>query len=120
MSRLADDIALLQRAADTAGLVLYPACGGNKTFPEAHGVTVPPETLRLLADEVERRRATPAEYALIDYPAVWLLTAAHMLALHTLDRNDEKAAVYRKLGVALRAVVEVDLVNARKSLGEIV
>ena len=50
MSRLADDIAFLQRAADIAGVVIYPG-GGNKTFA-AGNITASPETMRQLADEM--------------------------------------------------------------------
>lgn len=117
MSRIAADIALLQRAADTAGLVLYPG-GGNKTF--THGnITVAPDTLTALALELDERRRQVPEYRVIDYPAVWLLHAAQQLLLHRADDNAVMAERYQRLGEHLRSAVESDLENARKSLGEV-
>ena len=118
MSRLAEDIELLQRAADAAGLLIYPN-RGNLTFSDADAahVTVPVETLAAYASELETRRLQPREYQLIDYEAVWLLLTAKQLALHQADGNQIKADRFRKLGEYLRAAVELDLVNARKSFG---
>lgn len=116
MSRLADDIALLQRAADTAGLVLYPGAG-NRTFPSGN-LTAGGATLTILAVELENRMGASVEYRVIDYPALWLMQAARQLQLHQADDNEAMAARYQKLGEAMRAAVEVDLVNARKTNGE--
>lgn len=116
MSRLAEDIDFLQRAADAAGLIIYPG-GGNATFADAARVTVPAETLIAFAAELESRRLQPREYQLIDYEAAWLLRAAHQLMLHRADGESAKAERFQKLAEYLRAAIEVDLNNARKSPG---
>jgi len=118
MSRLAEDIDVLQRAADGAGLVIYPQ-QPNATFPATAGLTVPGATLAAFANEMETRRMQPREYDLIGYEAVWLLRSAHQLVLCRDDGDSVKAERFQKLGEYLRAVIEIDLVNARKSLGEL-
>lgn len=118
MSRLAEDIDFLQRAADAAALVIYPE-RGSETFPDAGRVSVSIDVLGAYAGEMEARRLLPREYQLIDYEAAWLLRAAHQLALQRADGNAVKAERFQKLGEYLRASVEMDLVNARKSLGVI-
>lgn len=115
MTRLADDIDFLQRAADAAGLVIYPGAG-NFSFPQGGNLTASRDALIALADELEVRRTRPSEYGLISYEAVWLLKAAHQLALHRDDQDAGKVDRFEKLGKYLRAAVEIDLVNARKSL----
>lgn len=115
MSRLADDIAYLQRAADTAGLVLYPGVG-NLTFPDAFRIGVAHELLGGMADELTLRRKQPRDYGVIGYEACWLLRTAQQLVLHRADGDSLKIERFQKLGEYLRAMVEVDLVNARKSL----
>lgn len=118
MSRLADDIDFLQRAADTAGLVIYPGAG-NVSFPAGGHVTASREALLSLGDELEVRRLRPSEYHLIDCEAVWLLKATHQLALFRADENAAKAERYQRFCEYLRAAVETDLANARKSMGEV-
>lgn len=113
MSRLAEDLAILQRAADAAGLVIYPNAN-NASFPHAATSTVPIETLTALAVDLEARRITPREQRLIDYEAVWLLLAAQQLLLHRSDGDHGKADRFQRLAEYLRASVEVDLVKARK------
>jgi hypothetical protein len=116
MSRLAEDIETLQRAADAAGLVIYPG-GSNVSFPNAESCTVPADTLAAMAGELETLRMTPREYRLIGDEAVWLLRTAQLLVLYRADGDTSKVARFQRLGEYLRAAVEVDLVNARKSLG---
>jgi hypothetical protein len=115
MSALADDIEFLQAQADAAGLILYTA-DKSPSYPNPAQAFVRPETLGAFAVEMDRRRLTPREYRLIDYEAVWLMKTAQQLALHRADGNLQKAERFQKLGEYLRAAVEVDLVNARKSL----
>jgi hypothetical protein len=116
MSRLSEDIDFLQRAADAAGLVIYPGAG-NATYPQGGYLTASRDALIALADELEVRRTRPTQYGLISYEAVWLLKSAHQLALHREDRDAAKVERFEKLGKYLRAAVEIDLVNARKSMG---
>lgn len=115
MSRLAEDIETLQRAADAAGLVIYPE-RASVSFPAPSQVTVPVETLRAYAELLESRRTQIRDYPLIGYEAAWLLRGAHQLALHRDDGDCAKAERFQKLCEYLRAAVELDLVNARKSL----
>lgn len=110
MTRLADDIALLERAADIAGKAIWP---------DADSVTVPAQTLATLAEELQRRRLAPVEYRLIDDEAVWLLQAAHRLVLERADDNRPKAERWMRLAELLRASVALDLDNAKKSLGQV-
>ncbi len=116
MSRLAEDIEALQRAADAAGLVLYPQ-KGNASFTSQ--TTVPADTLAAMAEQLDDRRNKVREYDLIGYEAVWLLRAAHQLVLCSADGDSVKVERFQKLGEYLRSAVEVDLVNARKSLAEL-
>jgi hypothetical protein len=115
MSRLASDIDVLQLAADTASLVIYPG-QDNRSFPEAARTTVATAALITLGDTLEQLRQQPREYSLIDYEAVWLLRATEQLALRRSDRDDVKAERFQKLCEFLRGSVETDLRNARKSL----
>src|SRR4051812_13699513 len=98
--RLAEDIALLDRAATIAGKAIWP---------EGDGVSVPAQTLALLADELQQRRMAPADYRLIDDEAVWLLQAAHRLVLERADDNRPKAERWTRLAELLRAAVALDL-----------
>jgi hypothetical protein len=117
MRPLVDDIVFLQRAADTAGLVIYPG-KPNRTFDAAANLSVSFGSLSAIALEAESRRIAPRAYRLIDYPAVWLLQSAGQLVLHKQDGNELQATRYAQLGAHLRMVVEADLDAARKSLGE--
>lgn len=110
MSRLDEDIALLDHAAKIAGTAIWP---------DADNVTVPPRTLAQLAEELQRRRLAPADYRLIDDEAVWLLQAAHRVVLERIDNNAPKIERWTRLAELLRAAIEVDLVNAKKSVGEV-
>lgn len=114
MSRLADDLALLQRAADTAALVFYPG-GGNRSYGPGN-ITAPPDTLRDLGEQLAACQASPAEHPLIGYEAVWLLQSAHQALLHRLDGNVVLERRFREFGMWLRAAVEVDLDKARRQL----
>lgn len=109
MSRLAEDIALLEHAAGIAGQAIWP---------QSPNVSVPARTLAQLAEELQRRRLAPADYRLVDDEAVWLLQAAHRVVLERLDQDAPKVERWTRLAELLRAAVEVDLVNARKSTGE--
>lgn len=108
MTRLADDIALLERVADICGKVIY--CDDPR-------VTVPDGTLRALAGEVEAARLRVAEYPLIGDEAAFLVKAAQHVAWARLEDDAALGARWQRLGELLRAAVEVDLVNARKSAG---
>lgn len=108
--RLAEDIVLLDRAADIAGRAIWP---------EGDGVTVPAATLAALAEQLQRQRLAPAEYRLIDDEAVWLLQAAHRVVLERADDNKVKAERWTRLAELLRAGVALDLENAKKSLEQI-
>jgi hypothetical protein len=118
MNRLQSDIDFLQLAADTASLLIYP-CQGNLSFPDASRISVQQLTLAAMGDELERLRQQPREYSLIDYEAVWLLRATEQLALRRIDLDEVKVERFQKLCEFLRRSVDVDLANARKSLGEI-
>lgn len=109
--RLAEDITLLERAATIAGAAIWP---------EGGGVTVPAATLATLAIELQDRRLAPAEYRLVDDEAVWLLQAAHRVVVERADRNEPKVERWTRLAELLAAGVALDLVNAKKSLGEVV
>jgi hypothetical protein len=110
MSRLADDIALLERAATIAGQAIWP---------EAANVSVPPATLEQLGQAIAQRAASPADYRLIDDEAVWLMQAAKRVALERLDGNEPKIQRWTCLAELLRASIALDLVNAKKSAGEV-
>jgi hypothetical protein len=114
MTRLETDIALLTRAADAAGLVIFPG-GGNGSFPD--NVSVTPATLKAMAEQLDAERGRSVEYRLIDVEAVWLLQVAQQLSMHRHDGNAIKVERLTKLGTELRSMVELDLVNARKSIG---
>jgi hypothetical protein len=115
MSRLAEDIDYLQRAADAACIVIYPG-DNSATFPDAARVNVPIDTLSAYAEGLQERRLSPREYDLIGYEAVWLLQVARQLKLYREDGDQVKSERFQKFGEYLRAAVEIDLVNARKSL----
>lgn len=106
--RLAEDIALLERAAAIAGQAIWP---------QADNVTVPPRTFDALLEEVEQRRASPADYRLIRDEAVWLLQAAKNVALYRADDNAPMLERWMRLAELVRAGVELDLHNAKKSIG---
>lgn len=110
MSRLSEDIALLEHAARIAGQAIWP---------DDARVSVPPRTLEQLGDELQRRADAPAEYRLIDVEAVWLLQAARRVTLERLDDNRPKVERWTRLAELLRAGVALDLVNARKSMGAV-
>lgn len=118
MSRLAEQITLLQRAADTAALVIYPGAA-NRTFPAGGTLTAAPESLSQLGETLEQQRCEPSDYRLIDFEAVWLMQATVQLLLHRCDDNPPKVERYHKLTTFLHAAVAGDLANARKSIGEI-
>lgn len=115
MNRLVEDIALLQRAFDMAGLVIEPG-KPNTSFPDGV-VTITPDTLTDVAAQLEAVRTAPREYRLIDDEAVWLLQAAARLSLHRQDNNEVKVARCVWLISGLREAVEVDLASAHKSIG---
>lgn len=108
MTRLHDDIALLERAANIAGTAIWP---------ERPNVVVPPATFEQLLDEVEKRRGAPADYTLIRDEAVWLMQAAKNVVLYREDDNGVMVERWTRLAELLRSGVALDLVNARKSLG---
>jgi hypothetical protein len=110
MSRLAEQIALLDHASAIAGRAIWPA--------EAN-VSVPAKTLQALFEQLAGEAARPAEYRLISHEAVWLMQAAKNVVLHRADKN--AAMAERWLGIAelLDEAVAADLENARKSIGEV-
>lgn len=116
MNALADDIDHLQRAADAAGLVIYPE-RTSLTHPDPARVSVSEAVLAAMLDDLEGRRMMVRDYNLIDFEAVMLVQVARLLKLHRADGNVTKSDRFQKLGEYLRAAVEVDLNNARKSLG---
>lgn len=105
--RLADDIALLERAAGIAGQVIWS---------DAANISVPDRTLRALIDEVEAARLRPTEYALIRYEALWLIQAASQTQFYRADGNAAMAERWEGFAQKLSAAVQLDLLNARKSL----
>jgi len=109
MSRLADDITLLARAADIAAKAIYPELQ----------LTVSSRTLDTLADELMARRGMPADYVLIGDEAVMMMQCARNLVLCREDRDAVKVERWRRLGELFAAAVALDLNNARKSLGEV-
>lgn len=110
MSRLAEDIALLDRAATICGRAIWL---------EGDNVSVPAATLAALAEELQRRRLAPAEYRLIDDEAVWLAQAAHRVVIERADENAVKVERWTRLAELLAAGVALDLANAKKSLGAV-
>lgn len=108
MTRLQQDIALLERAAAIAGKAIWP---------DEAAVTVPPATLEALADELAQARLRPVEYRLIGDEACWLIQAARNLVIHGADQNGVMVERWRRIAELLRAGVALDLENARKSLG---
>lgn len=105
--RLAEDIALLKRAADIAGQAIWP---------EAESVTVPVKTLEQLLEEIEKRSGSPAEYSLIRTEACWLMQAAKQIQLYRADANAPMIERWTRLAELLRAGIAVDLENANKTL----
>lgn len=106
---LADDIALVQRAADIAGKALWP---------EAANIVVRPETFDHLAGELGAARARGADYHLIGDEVAMLMQAARRVVMERGGENSPLLERWTRIGELLRAAVELDLVNARKSLGE--
>lgn len=107
MSRLADDIALLERAATIAGKAIWP---------DNDRCSVPEATLRGLENELTFTRI--AEHELIGDEAVFLMAAARHVVIERADDNAPMVQRWTRLAELLRAAVEVDLVKARKKLGE--
>lgn len=115
MSRLAEDIELLQRCSDVAKIVIAPG-STNISYPDSARTRVSAPVLSDFAETLDHARKQVREYDLISWEAVWLLQAAHRLVLHRADHDDVKIDRFQKLGEFLLAAVETDLANARKSL----
>lgn len=110
MTRLRDDITLLERAAGIAGKAIWP---------DDATVTVPATTFDVLAKELAEARLRPVDYRLIGDEACMLIQSARNLVIHRADGNILMVERWRRIAGLLRAGVELDLENARKSLGGI-
>lgn len=107
MTRLANDIALLERAATIAGRAIWL---------EGDQVSVPAETLYALADELKAARFGGAEYRLIGDEAVWLVKAARHVVIEREDGNAAMGERWTRLAQMLASCVALDLENAKKRL----
>ena len=115
MTRLAEDITFLQRAADTAGLVLFPG-GENKTFPERN-VSVAEAALVALKAECAELRSRVREYPLIGVEAEWLMESAQRVLWHRAEGNAALAERWQLPVFALRRLISAVASRPRRLVG---
>lgn len=100
VTRLQDDIAMLERVADICGKCIWP---------EDENATVPFDTLRELEREVTARMQVPAEVWLVRREAVWMIQAAQ--EIHSAREAKQRMLVDRwtRMAEMLRSAIALDL-----------
>jgi hypothetical protein len=106
MSRLDEDIELLQRVTAIAILAIWP---------DQHAIAVPLSTLDILAAEINARIGSPVDYRLIDDEAALLVLAARRVTLARLDDQPARLLRWAAIGELARKACAADLQNAIKS-----
>jgi hypothetical protein len=109
MTRLDQDIELLQRVISIASMAIWR---------DVNTIAVPLATLDRLSEEIEASRTALVDYRLIDDETALLVLAARRVTLARLDNNPGALLRWVEIGDLARKATTFDLQNAIKSAGQ--